>query len=127
MSIEKYNKQGNNYTFKANFDTYYKLKDLVDYIDKPKKILQLRGMYTHTGKYGLNATLITDQFYVNLPAHMTQQIVEMMADDEVTKQINEGKAGFTIYSYENQSGGTSYSVNFVTVNTLNVTQEELPF
>ena len=122
MSIEKYNKQGNQYTFKANFDTYYKLKDLENYIDHPEKVLPLLGMYTHNGKFGLNATLISSHFYVNLPAHMTKQIAEMMDDEEVTAQINAGQAGFTIYSYENQSGGKSYSVNFVTVKP-----EELPF
>lgn len=122
MSIEKYNKQGNQYTFRANFDTYYKLRDLEEYIDHPEKVLPLLGMYTHNGKFGLNATLITNHFYVNLPAHMTKQIAEMMDDDEVTELINSGRAGFTIYSYINQSGGKSYSVNFVTLQ-----KEELPF
>ena len=120
MSISNYNNKGNTFTFKAGADfQYFKLKDFPQMIDQNvgKKI---RGFFISHGRYGEGAVLVTDDCYINLPAHMTHKVKMIIEDPETIQQINEGRAGFQIYSFDNSNGGKSYSVRFIDM-------EPLPF
>lgn len=114
MSIaNKYNK-GNKFTFKNTEGYEYKsLKDL--YTENSNRTYKCLGMYLNTkGLYGVSPVLITDSCYVNCPQHLTQTVQQMLLDAELIDAVNNGKFGFTIYSYENEKyNKTDYSVNWV--------------
>jgi hypothetical protein len=48
----------------------------------------------------------------SLPGHLTEVVERMRSNEEDVQAINDGLAGFTIYTYENKYG-TCYSVNWV--------------
>lgn len=118
MAITDFNRKPNVFTTQpADGAPYEKLADL--YKADPDKVYILAGAYINTkSRYGDNPVLYTDKFYVNTPAHMLKTVQEIMESEDTVKQINEGRAGFKIYTYES-NGKTCYSVEFVNI--------EMPF
>lgn len=64
------------------------------------------------GKFGDSPVIATPDYLVNIPAHMTDTMKEMLNDSEVYDSINNARVGFQIYTYEN-SYGTNYSITFI--------------
>ena len=96
----KYNK-GKIFDVDTTGFTYASIKDLFNE-NGAKHIYPLRGIWINTkGKFGDQPLVATDKFYVNLPTHMLNTCKEIMKDDEAINDINNGKAGFQIYSYTN--------------------------
>lgn len=73
------------------------------------------GLYINTkGNYDDAPVAATDDCYVNLPAHLTQSVREILKDPSAIKAINEGKVGFTIYSYtQRRYNKECYSIRWV--------------
>lgn len=101
---------------KFNVDTtgflYKNLKDL--YTDDPDTVYTVRGIYINDkSKFGPAPLFALDNFYVNIPSHLLDVCQKMISDSEAVADINAGKMGFRIYTYEGNSGTTCYSVAFV--------------
>lgn len=105
---------------------YYSLEDLFneqlevcdgDVEEASKFVYAIRGVYINTKSlYDPAPVLALNDRYVNLPSHMTETCMNMLADPTCIKAINEGKCGFKIYTYEQKRyHKTCYSVEWVDV------------
>ncbi len=93
---------------------YKKLGEL--YNENKDGIYIIRMFYTNTkSKYGKNEVVVTDDYIVNLPKHLTEKVNEICGNDEYLELINEGKLAFNIYEYEYGDGKLAYSVNWGTI------------
>ena len=110
----KYNK-GLGFTRKAVENAIYtNLKELVSKYGE-KKTYVIQALYINTkGKYGDSPVALVNGNFVNLPAHLTDTVKEMLKDEELVSAINEDMFGFTIYPYE-KDGKQGYSVNWVDI------------
>lgn len=112
MSITKYNKSQPKYSY--NFDKdmkYYNLEELMK--GEPRKVHTLKGLLINTkGKYGDSPVAVIEGAFINLPTHLLETVKEMIADTEVTKQINDNKAGFEVYKYV-KGNNEYYSVDWM--------------
>lgn len=97
----------------SNFE-YHNLEDIFDSVDE---VFPVRGIYINTkGKFDDRPVIATDEYYVNLPAHLTETCREILNDKRAIQAINDGVVGFTIYSYEQRRfGKTCYSIRWVDV------------
>lgn len=76
-------------------------------------VIPIRALYINKkSKYGNAPVVATDKGLVNLPHHLCDVAVEMLADEEFIKAVNEGKIGFKTYEYQT-SYGTALSVEWV--------------
>lgn len=121
----RHNKNTSNlFTFQQDKEApFIKCRDLFEkgYTLDEKNPAIVLGMYiSRAGKYGPSATLICRGFNVNLPAHMVEDVEEILRNDEDIKDINAGKVGVYAYEYVNKNGGQSYSVTWTDL-------EELPY
>jgi len=79
------------------------------------KTVTIRGLYINNkGKFGPQPVALTDTFFLNLPAHLTDTVKEMIKDVDFVDAVNSGLVGLKSYSYEN-NGKTCYSVNWVDI------------
>ena len=130
MGLLNHNHETNKFTYTISKEApYVKLRDLADEYADQNKSIRIRGMFTKPSKFGgEQATMICDEFYVNLPTHLVPTVKEVMNDDEAVKQINAGIAYFKIYSYDNSQGNKSYSIVFEVKNEgLDISSDDLPF
>lgn len=106
----------------SNFE-YCNLEDLYhdaltrcdgDTVEASEVVYTIRGVYINTKSlYDPAPVIATDDCYVNLPSHMTETCMAMLADPACIKAINEGRCGFTIYQYEQKRyNKTCYSVEW---------------
>lgn len=84
-----------------------------------EKVYVVRMFYTNKkSKFGDNEVVVTDDYIINLPKHLTEIVADIMANDEHFKSIENGKFAFNIYEYEytlcNQTQ-KAYSVNWGTI------------
>lgn len=73
------------------------------------------GVAVFTTKFGESPCIITDSAFVNLPKFMTDEILEIMNDETDVKDINDGKVGFKVRTYEEtrHGRGKCYAVEWV--------------
>lgn len=63
-------------------------------------VYTIRALYINTkGKYDDAPVVATDSFFVNIPSFLCEDCREMLADDSIIEDINNGKCGFKIYPY----------------------------
>lgn len=121
MSISKFNKNINMFTFEAPEDFQYKkMKDLYA-ANGADHVYTILGWFYHTGNFGEQPIFYTPDFYINGPKHMTKACKAIEEDAEAVAQINAGKAGFKLRQYKSSYGTMAYSVEWVDL------EEELPF
>ena len=68
--------------------------------------------------YGENEVVVTDDYIINLPKHLTETVEKIVNNEDYLKLINEGKFVFNIYEYEYKLGKEvkkAYSVNWGTI------------
>lgn len=96
---------------------YKKLSEL--YAEDKDKFYIVRMFYTNKKSlYGENEVVVTDDYIINLPKHLTETVKQIVENEEYLKLINEGKFAFTIYEYEYKQGKETkkgYSVNWGTI------------
>ena len=102
-----------------NVDTsdfnYMKLEDL--YNSKKNGgsdvIHTINGVFINESQYGENPVIINaeNKALINLPKHMAGAIKYILATPELVQTVKDGKAGFTIYTYESHNR-VCYSINF---------------
>ena len=94
---------------------YRKLEEL--YKDNKDGVYVVRMFYTNKkSKFGENEVVVTDDYIINLPKHLTEKVEQIIKDDKYLELINQGKFGFKIYEYEYNEGKKTYSVNWGTAN-----------
>lgn len=95
--------------------TYCTLHDLYTKNGK-NKVYPCKALYINKkSRFGDAPIVAIDEFLVNLPSHLLGTVQDMMNDEELVDAVNEGKFGFTIYTYENKNSRNEicYSVNWV--------------
>lgn len=93
---------------------YRSLKDLVK-LNGIKKTYKVNAIYINKkGKYGDQPVFATDEELVNTPHHILPTILDVLEDAESVALVNNGHAGFKIYTYENRHG-TNYGIEFVDI------------
>ena len=96
---------------------YRKLEEL--YKDNADGVYIVRMFYTNKkSMYGENEVVVTDDYIINLPKHLTETVEQIVTNDEYLKLIEEGKFVFNIYEYEYKQGKETkkaYSVNWGTI------------
>lgn len=93
---------------------YKKLEEL--YKENKNGVYIVRMFYTNKKSlYGENEVVVTDDYIINLPKHLTETVEKIVENEEYIKLINEGKFAFNIYEYEYKQGKEvkkGYSVNW---------------
>lgn len=112
----KYNKALSRFNHKLGEGAEYKsLESLYSTKKGATNLLEVRGLYiNHKGKFGDAPVLVSTEFFVNLPKHLTDDVVEMCKDDDFVQAVNDGLVMAEIYQYET-NGKTCYSVNWIDV------------
>jgi len=93
---------------------YKKLGEL--YKENKDGVYIVRMFYTNKKSlYGENEVVVTDDYIINLPKHLTESVEKIVNNEEYLELINEGKFAFNIYEYEYKLGKEvkkGYSVNW---------------
>lgn len=125
MSISKHNKSASVFTFDGDTRDwpYRSLADLAEWENAGGEnpgshVYVIRKFFLSKGKYGEQYVGVVPApegggALVNFPAHLTDYVEEIIEDQETVDQINAGKAGFRLRSYEDRNGDTRWSVLFV--------------
>lgn len=112
----KYNKVVNKFNANTEGFAYFKLSELFEE-NGADHVYPITSMFiSHKGKFGDSAVVSTDECFANFPNHMVETIKDMINDDECVDAINNGKLGFTIYQYtDNTFGKICYAPDFVDI------------
>lgn len=115
MSIaSKYNK-GVRFNFQIPKDFHF--ENLANLFDNDGKglVYNVRGLYINRkSKYGEAPVIVTDFCLVNAPKHLLDTCKQMLMDEEFIKAVNDGKVGFSIYSYTTKnSDDLRYSIIWI--------------
>lgn len=82
---------------------YVSLKNLQDPEDLGK-VFRIRGFYINRkSRFGDSPVAILDDCFVNLPAHLTADVADMLQDPDTVQDIKDGKCGFTIEEYDDKN------------------------
>lgn len=89
---------------------YIKLSEL-----DSSKTYPIEALFINTkGKFGDQGVIISGDYIVNLPNHLTEMIEEMRQDSEMVDAINQRLFDFEIYEFESKKyNRTSHSINLV--------------
>ena len=79
----------------------------------------IQGLYiNHKSDYGDAPVAILEDKFVNLPAHLLDEVLEILKTEEDIDDIKAGKVGFTIYTYEKElkkGVKTCYGIRWVDI------------
>lgn len=90
---------------------YKKLEDL--FKEDAEKFYIVRMFYTNKkSKFGENEVVVTDDYIINLPKHLTDTVEKIVEDETYLQAIKEGKFAFNIYEYDYSKDKKAYSVNW---------------
>lgn len=81
-------------------------------------IYPIHGFYINRkSQFGDAPVIICDGYFVNCPKHLLDTVYDILASEEAIADINAGKAGFRIRTYEakNYKNKKCYSIEFVDV------------
>ena len=115
MSITKFNKSELLFNDNERFEDFKTLENLVkeNGIDKTYIV---KGVYVYTSTYGDGCFIKSDGFNISLPSHMVETVNNIRGDKESVEEINNGKVGVNIYSYnlpDKYPDKVFYSINFI--------------
>ncbi|HDS3929018.1 TPA: hypothetical protein RPV34_002778 [Staphylococcus aureus] len=100
------------FEFEEKEREFIKLSELVEKFGIKQEYI-VRALFTNKeSKFGEQGVIVTDDYNVNLPNHLTELIKDMRQDEDVVDIINKGEVVFSIYEYENKKGQKGYSINF---------------
>ena len=69
------------------------------------KVYTLKACYVNKkGLYGNEPVLITEDCFINAPAHIAEVVEQVVKDENSIKLVNLNKVGFKFYEYENKYG-----------------------
>ena len=97
---------------------YRKLEEL--YNENKDEVHIVRMFYTNKkSMYGDNEVVVTDDYSVNLPKHLTEIVNKLITDEKYLDLISKGQFGFKVYSYEYGENKRAYSVNWGVLDSRN--------
>lgn len=100
--MDKYNKGGIIFDIDISGFTFVDLKSL--FKKSPEgEVFKIDGLYINKkSSFGDHpvAILIKEEFLVDLPAHLVEDVKEILQDPEAIEAIKNGKVGFTIHEYD---------------------------
>lgn len=107
----KFNKANVDWGIDTKDFPYFRLKELA--IGQTYKV---RGVFiTKSELYGKSPVAILDGKLVNLPSHLVPEIEEIRSDEEMIKEIKDGKVGFRIYTYDSKQRKDCRSIEWVDI------------
>lgn len=99
MSITDFNTPQFTFNIPDEFE-FAKLADL-----DPTKQHRVNILYINDNSDFEDAPVaVTDEALVNLPAHLTKTVQQILSDQDLIDQINSGTIGFTVREYKNKYG-----------------------
>lgn len=102
--------RNNKAVFEYPFDTskfeYKKCKDLTE-----NKTYKVYGYFSNVGQYGKQYTVVTDEFFLNLPKYMTESM-DKFTDEDIA-DIKNGRVGFIKKSYTTGNGQQCFTITWV--------------
>lgn len=119
MSVTKYNK-GTKFNVNLTGLQFIKMEDVFQMSEDEKAISGKKPVYTITGifinsksKFGPRPFVSTPDFLMDLPSYQLETVKQMLADEELIKDVNAGKVGFSVRAYfSNKYKKDCYSVDF---------------
>lgn len=114
FSASRFNKE-NKFDFRTPDDFKFTTLDEQYTQNGEKTVYPVKALYINTKSvYGNHPVVVTDKALVDVPKHLLDTVKEMIDDDECVNAINNGKVGFTIYTYiDKKYHKTCYSVKWV--------------
>lgn len=115
MSFAKKHNTTRNFPFEI--PEYFEHKDLADLAEEYgiDEVHKINAIYINKkGKFGDQPVFATDGELVNVPHHHLSVVNDILQDAESIAIINNGHAGFKLYTYENKFG-TQFAVEFVDI------------
>lgn len=103
-------KKLNKVTFKyeTKGKDFVKLQDLV-----MGKVYEIKAVFINKkSKFGPSPVIGLDTCMVDLPAHCIDDVEAILSDPDMIDDINNGKAGFSVVTYQDKNDVTRYSVNW---------------
>lgn len=92
---------------------YFKLVELYDE-KKPDEVFNIQGIYINKkSKFGEAPVAILKGCFANLPAHMTEEVKEILKSEDDINDIKAGKVGFKIEPYQSEEGNICYGIRWV--------------
>lgn len=111
MFSRKYNRTQFNYDSKKE-RSFTKPSHLVSEFGL-EFIHKVEGIYINEDtQFGRQGVIVTADYRINAPIHLTGQLHEITRDDESVQLVNDGKVGFKFEAYENEHG-IQYTVKWV--------------
>lgn len=93
---------------------YCKLQDLVE-CNGVDAVYTVEALFINTkSRFGNAPVLVTSQWLVNAPSHLTPTVQQMIQTPELVAQINARKVGFKVYQYTTNNR-VCFSVEWVEV------------
>ncbi|MDT4304309.1 hypothetical protein RPA26_11525 [Staphylococcus haemolyticus] len=79
------------------------------------KTYPIEALFINTkGKFGDQGVIISGDYIVNLPQHLTEMIEDMRKDEEMVEAINQRLFDFEIYEFESKKyNRKSHGINLV--------------
>lgn len=109
--LNKYSNGGTKFEYDNEKERdYIKLGEL-----DMSKTYPIEALFINTkGKFGDQGVIISDDYIVNLPQHLTEMIEDMRQDAEMIEAINQRLFDFEIYEFESKKyNRKSHSINLV--------------
>lgn len=92
---------------------FMKLQELYD--SDPEKVHRVMSVYVNNkGQFDPAPVAVCDGYKINLPAHLTPAVEEMLSNIEAVAAIKRGEMGIKCFQYENTMG-TFIGAEFVNV------------
>ena len=114
MSIAQHNRVETRFKVDTEGFTYKKLGELYN-PKNPDTVFSVYGLYIGKGKYGDSPFAASDGYYISLPGHLADVVRSILGDADAIEQMNTGKAGLKIRTYDDDKGVTHYTADFVDV------------
>lgn len=97
MSFASKRNKGNKFNVNTEGYSFAKLGEL-----EQGKTYVIQSLFINSkGKYEPHpVAAITEGLLVDLPSYLTEQVIEIIADDDDVADINAGKVGFIVDPYE---------------------------
>lgn len=107
MSIARFNKG-------KIFDVTLEGKETVKLADLPLETFVIDAiMFTEKGKFGKSAFIVSGDMLIYLPKHKVRECEEIVSDAAIVQDIKDGRCGFEVETYSDETGSTRYSVRWV--------------
>ena len=114
--LNKYNKSEKKFNAVIGDNVnYLSLNDLV-VSHKNTDVFKIDGLYINTkSKFGERPIVLTGNYLVNLPQHLTDTVKQMINDSDLVQMVNNGQVGFSFYAYQGKDGRIYNSINWVEI------------